>query len=277
MTALLHDVTFTCFGLSYLLALLLELAAMRWSRPRLRILGLVFGTLGLLTHSLYLASKHPTPAKPYGALLSVAWVLAIFYLYGALHYTRRAWAIFVLPIVLGLVGLAFVVVRQSAPPSESELMFGMSGDHIWGAVHGVLLLLASVGVCVGFIASIMYLIQARRLRKKLNPLGGMRLLNLERLEQMNRQAVNLAFPLLTLGLLLGAVLLEQYHNLANQWFSPKVLGTFGLWLVFLVLLYLRYAVHVPARRLAWFTILAFSLMVLVLVAAHPFAQAEGRS
>jgi ABC-type transport system involved in cytochrome c biogenesis permease subunit len=135
-----------------------------------------------------------------------------------------------------------------------------------------LLLLAAVGISVGFLASVMYLVQARRLRKKRNPLGGMKMLSLERLEGMNRRAVNGAFPLLTLGLLLGAVLLKQYHDIADNWFSVKVLGTVGLWVVFVVLLYLRYAAHVPGRRLAFLTIVAFALVVVVLASAHPFAQ-----
>ena len=135
----------------------------------------------------------------------------------------------------------------------------------------ILLLFAAVGISIGFLASVMYLVQASRLKRKANPLGGMKILSLERLEEMNRRAVNLAFPLLTLGLLLGGVLLRQYHGLAENWFSVKVLGTVGLWLVFLVLVYLRYAAHVPGRRLARLTVLAFGLMVVVLAAAHPFA------
>jgi ABC-type transport system involved in cytochrome c biogenesis permease subunit len=120
----------------------------------------------------------------------------------------------------------------------------------------------------------MYLIQQRRLRLKLNPLGGLKMLSLERLESMNRRAINASFPMLTLGLLLGAVLLKQYHGFGDNWLSIKVLGTAGLWLVFLVLLYLRYAAHVPGRRLAMFTILCFVLMISVLLATHPFAQGD---
>jgi ABC-type transport system involved in cytochrome c biogenesis permease subunit len=92
---------------------------------------------------------------------------------------------------------------------------------------------------------------------------------------MNRRAVNWSFPLLTLGLLLGAVLLRQYHEPIDNWYSVKVIGTIGLWLTFLVLLYLRYAAHVPGRRLAVFTIVAFMLMLVVLASAHPFAQPGG--
>jgi len=275
MSAVLQNVTHTCFGLSYLLAFGMELARLRWPWESLRIIGLTFGAVGLITHSLFLAANHPTPATAYGALLAVAWVLAVFYLYGALHYRKHAWAVFVLPLVLGLVALSFTMVSQPNETAGFTSPPWASGHRFWGAVHGILLLLAAVGVSVGSVASVMYLVQARRLRKKMNPLGGMKLLSLERLEQMNRRAVNHAFPLLTAGLLLGGVLLKEYHDLSD-WLSVKVLATVGLWLVFLVLLYLRYAVHVPGRRLAAFTLVAFALMLLVLVATHPLADASAK-
>jgi len=267
MSALLQNVTLACFGLSYLLALGLELIRLRWPRPAFRLAGLVLGAAGLVAHSAYLTTNHPTPADPYGALLAVAWVLAVFYLYGTFHHPKQAWAVFVLPVVLALVGLA-VAVRPDADPVP-----WLAGDRLWGAVHGVLLLLAAVGVSVGFLASVMYLVQAARLRAKANPFGRFKMLSLERLEAMNRRAVNWSFPLLTLGLLLGAVLLKQYHEPIENWYSLKVVGTVGLWLAFLVLLYLRYAAHVPGRRLALFTIVAFALLLVVLLSAHPFAQA----
>ncbi len=272
MSAPLQNVTQACFGLSYLVAFGLELARLRWPGAGVRYVGLAFGAAGLLAQSAFLAFHQPTPATPYGALLAVAWVLAVFYLYGTVHHAKQAWAVFVLPVVLGLIGLASTVAD---PTTASELAVPpwMAGDRFWGAVHGILLLLAAVGISVGFLASVMYLVQARRLRQKLNPLGGMKMLSLERLEGMNRRAVNAAFPLLTLGLLLGGVLLKQYHDIADNWFSVKVLGTVGLWVVFVVLLYLRYAAHVPGRRLAFLTIVAFGLVVVVLASAHPFAHA----
>ena len=97
------------------------------------------------------------------------------------------------------------------------------------------------------------------------------MLNLERLETMNRRALNWAFPMLTAGLLVGTILLQHGHALGDNVLSLKVLSTAGLWLVFLVLLYLRYGAHVPARRLALFSIGAFVLLIVALVASHPFA------
>ena len=266
----LQNVTLACFGLSYLLAFALELGRLRWPKPTLRIAGLFLGAAGLFAHTLFLSIRQPTPATAYGALLAVAWVLAIFYLYGSLHHARQAWAVFVLPVILGLLAIAFVAVSTEESP-ELDLN---SGARIWGAIHGLFLLLAAVGVSVGAVASTMYLIQARRLRKKLLPLGKMKMLSLDRLEAMNRRAVNLAFPLLTVGLLLGAVLLRHYHGFADNWLSVKFLGTVGLWVVFLALTYLRYAATLPGRRLALLTILTFALMLSVLIAGHPFVRGD---
>ena len=267
-----HGVTHACFGLSYLLALACELARARRPVPGLRAAGLAFGAAGLFAHTVYLTVHHPTPAAPYGSLLLLAWVLAVFYLYGTVHHARRAWAVFVLPVVLGLVGLSLALVNTA--DDSPEFPTWLTGDKFWGAVHGLLLLLAAVGVSVGFLASVMYLTQARRLRAKKPPLGGMHMLSLERLEAMNRRAVNLAFPLLTVGLVLGGVLLTEEHGPPTSWLTLKVLGTAGLWAAFLVLLYMRYAAHVPGRRLALLTILTFALMVAVLAAAHPFAEGK---
>lgn len=269
MPAWLQNVSLDCFGLSYLIAFAVELGRLRWPRPGARYVGWALGVTGLFAHTVFLSIRHPTPATAYGALLAVAWVLAIFYLYGAIHHARQAWSIFVLPLILVLVGVAFLA------GAHEELTLD-NGARVWGSIHGLFLLLAAVGVSVGAVASAMYLIQARRLRLKQLPLGRIKMLSLDRLEAMNRRAVNLAFPFLTVGLLLGAVLLRHYHDFADNWMSVKFLGSIGLWIVCLLLLYLRYAATLPGRRLALLTLGTFGLLLLVLVAGHPFvAPPEG--
>lgn len=264
----MSGVTQACFGLSYLLALVFEVARLRWPRAGLRLSGLILGAAGLLAHTIYLAMHKPSPASPDGSLLLLAWVLAVFYFYGTLHHAQQAWAIFVLPVVLGLVGLAILLMNVS---QEIAVPGWTHGERLWGAIHGMLFVLAAVGISVSFLASVMYLFQARRLRLKQPPLGGLHLLSLERLEAMNRRAINAAVPLLTAGLILGALLLPGRG--LEKVVSIKILGTAGLWGVCVLLLIMRYAVHVPARRLAWLSILAFTMMLISLAAAHPFAEA----
>ena len=225
----MNGVTQACFGLSYLFALLLEVAGTRWPRAGLRSTGLLFGAAGLFAQTLFLAYHRPSPATPYGSLLLLAWVLAVFYFYGSLHHARQAWAIFVLPVVLGLVGLSIALANAASGPPPVNIPDWLHGERLWGAIHGLLFVLAAVGISVSFLASVMYLFQARRLRMKKPPLGVLHLLSLERLEEMNRRAVNAAVPLLTAGLVLGGLLLRRDHAPEENWLSLKVLGTAGLW------------------------------------------------
>lgn len=273
----LQGITHACFGLSYLLAFGLEVARLLWPAAGWRPAALAAGAAGLVAQTAYLAVHQPTPAAPYGSLLWLAWVLALFYLWGTIQRGRQAWAVFVLPVVIGLVGLSLALASASPDTPPLDLPGWLHGDRFWGAVHGLLLLSAAIGVSVAFVASVMYLAQARRVRHKVNPSRVVPLLSLERLETMNRRAVNAAFPLLTAGLLVGTLLLRHDHDAAENWLSLKVLSTGGLWVVFLVLLYLRYAADVPGRRLAWLSILAFGLLLVALGAAHPFvAGGTGR-
>ena len=259
-----------CFGLSYLVALLLELARLARPAAAFRWAGLAFGVAGLFAHTVYVVVHQPSPAAPDGSLLLLAWVLAFFAIYGTVHYAKQAWAVFVLPVVILLVALSYALFTSGETGSGFSIPTWARGERFWGAIHGTLILLAAVGVSVGFLASVMYLVQARRLRNKVNPGRVVPMLSLERLENMNRRALNIAFPLLTVGLLVG-ILLRQGHGLGGDWLSLKVLSTAGLWVVFLVLVYLRYGAHVPPRRLALLSIAAFALMIVALGTAHPFA------
>src|SRR5262249_31934494 len=145
----------------------------------------------------------------------------------------------------------------------------------WPVFHGTLMLLAAVGICVGFVASIMYLVQTHRLKTKQMPGQGLRLWSLERLEAMNRRAVVWAFPLLTAGLLVAAAQMVGMPGSGRELENWKVVSTISLWVVFAILLYLRYGVRAGGRQFALLTIVAFVLMVSALVAVHPFAPAGG--
>src|SRR5262249_20513791 len=140
-------ITHVCFGLSYLTALVLELARQARPSAALRIASLLFGLAGLVAQTIFLVVHQPKLDSAYGSLLLLAWVLAVFYLYGSVHHRSPAWALFVLPVVLVLVGLSLLY------RSGGEFGAWFSAEHFWGAVHGILLLAASVGITVGFLAS----------------------------------------------------------------------------------------------------------------------------
>ena len=93
---------------------------------------------------------------------------------------------------------------------------------------------------------------------------------------MNRRAIVLAFPLLTAGVLVGAVLHAARQPQLVGWTDPRVLSTGVLWLVFAVLLYLRYGRHLRGRQVALLTIVAFVLLLVCLVLAAPRSAGGAR-
>lgn len=269
MEDILERVSRFCFGASYAVALILEIVHLVWPRRVQRLLATGFGIAGLFAHTVYLAVQRPPLASQYGTILLLAWILAVFYVYGSIHYRKLAWGVFVLPVVIGLVGLTTAYPPDTEPESRMlPALASLRGERFWRFVHGGLLLLAAVGVCIGFVASVMYLVQARRLRAKVPPGTGIRLLSLERLEEMNRRAINLAFPLLTAGVVIGVALMLQPADQVLGWTDPRVLGGAILWLVFALLLYLRYGAHLRGRRLAQLTIVAFALLLFALASSH---------
>jgi ABC-type transport system involved in cytochrome c biogenesis permease subunit len=267
-------VSWFCFVASYATALGLEVWHQLRPRPVLRLVAQGLAAAGLLAQTFYLHNERPPLAWAYGSLLLVAWALVIFYIAGSLHHPRLAWGVFVLPLVLLLVGLGALGAALDAPPPGEK---GFRAENVlsFQRAHAVLLLLAAVGLCVGFVASLMYLVQAHRLRAKVPPNQGLRLLSLERLEAMNRRAVALAFPLLTLGVLIGAALM--FRERLTGWDDPRVLAALVLWLAFAVLVYLRYAAHLRGRPVAVLTIVTFALLLGCLTLKHPIGQGGGRA
>src|SRR5438067_10662973 len=147
MQLLMERVTLFCFAASYAVALGLELWHLYQRRPIHRLMANIFGGAGLLAHTIYLAVQRPPLGWQYGLLLALAWILAIFYLYGSVHHARLAWGVFVLPLVLALVGLAGVF----GPPTDDEGgrltgLFPLKDQDVLGAAHACLLVLAAVGV-----------------------------------------------------------------------------------------------------------------------------------
>jgi ABC-type transport system involved in cytochrome c biogenesis permease subunit len=264
----IEKITIFCFAASYAVALGIELVQLLRPRAVQRLITTAFGFAGLLAHTLFLAAQRPPLASQFGSLLFLAWILAVFYIYGSVHHRGQAWGVFVLPVVLGLTVLAAAFDQPPGSSAGALDLLPADLEQFWNVLHVTLFILAAVGVSIAFMASLMYLVQAHRLKSKALPGQGLRLLSLERLEEMNRRGIGWAFPLLTAGLLIGmARMMQEGAGLAG-WTDPRVVSTTVLWLLFALLLYLRYGFHLRGRRIALLTIMAFALLVVMLVTSH---------
>jgi len=256
-----------CFAASYTVALGLEVSRLLF-RSRLRW-ALLLGSVGagLLAHTLFLmhraANGGSTPlSSEFDWYLVAAWVLAGTYLYLTIYHSGAAIGVFLLPLVLALVAMAEFFASQTPFPQSKA-------SQTWGAIHGVFLMLATVAVLVGFVAGVMYLMQARRLKHKQLPAQGMRLPNLEWLQQLNTRAIVISAIMLLAGFLSGVIL-----NLVNQrreidhfpWTDP-VVWTSALLLLWLVAAATFGVIYKPARqgrKVAYLTVATFLFLVLAI-------------
>ena len=195
------DLTLTAIVLAYTVAWLLE-ASRLFSRAAGRgpaVLGLV-GAVSWPRRAIWAIGRLRRPASPLSSsfdwCLLAAWLLVAAYLYLTVYHPRGAIGLVVLPLALLLIAAAalFADRQPIAPQPASQL---------WGAIHGIFLLLGTVTVMIGFAAGVLYLVQASRLKRKLPAPGGLRLPSLEWLDRINSRVVVISVILVAIGFLAG--------------------------------------------------------------------------
>lgn len=279
---MLSRVSIVCFAASYGVVLGLELARL-WLKLPIRIWMLLLGAVaGLAAHTIYLLMRMQGAvgglplSSWYDWLLVAAWIVAAAYVFmlGARPQTNIG--VFLLPIVLGLIALAYPYRDQPAFARDQALW-------AWGIAHGMALLMATVVMSLGFAAGVMYLTQSYRLKHK-TPLGkGIRLPSLEWLQWINQQSLFYSTFFVTLGLLAGLVLnvvKQRTDGQAVPWTDSVVLSSGAMlgWLLTATIFEFTYKPAQQGRKVAYLTLASFLFLVLSLgmVLAGPSAHASPR-
>lgn len=277
-------ISLTCFTASYAIALLLEISRLFFRSGIRGAVMVLFAVAGLVAHSWYLALlafKNPAGGVPlsswFALYLIAAWIMAAVYLYFTCHHTRHSFGLFVLPIVLGLIWVANAFYESAGPATDDAM--GM-----WLIVHVVSLLLGTVVVSIGFVAGLMYLLNARQLKSK-TPEAGIRLPSLEWCERVNSRSLSISTVCVVFGMGAGMVrnidLLRFDTPGSIAWGDPIVWSSALLiaWLATAVVFRAAYRPARQGRKVAYLTIVSFLLLALVtvIVVVVPSAHATDPS
>lgn len=286
----LSGLTVLCFAGTYGLALASELARFVVRAPARWYLTVGLTALAWSVQTAYLGGRAVNErelpiASGFESMLVLSWILGAIALYLILRSPRTsAVGLFILPLVVAVSALAGFSGKSSASWANWERWVST-----WGLVHATLLMLGAVFTCVAFLAGLMYLAQARRLKEKRPPgVGGrFRLPSLESSERLNRWAIIVAFPLLSGGFLIGLILVAATRRTGAApigWTDPKVLSALGLWLVFALLIHALVRPSMRGRRVMLLTVAAFGFLVftwvgvdLLLPTAHGVPPVAGRA
>lgn len=262
----MSGISILCFAASYSVALAFEVAGL-WVRFGWhRVAMVVMAVAGLVAHTIYLANRladgSAILSSPADWYLVVAWVLAALYLWTVFTAPRSAMGLFIMPLVLAVVAFASGATHE---PFAVE-----RASRFWNLLHGGLMLMATVTVCVGFMAGLMYLIQSHRLKHKMPLSSSFRLPSLEYLERTNSRSLGVSAILVAGGFISGVVLSRLRHNGETDYqlfTDPVVLSLLGMlaWLVVAEVFRLVYPAARRGRKVAYLTLAAFGFLVITLL------------
>jgi ABC-type uncharacterized transport system permease subunit len=196
--------------------------------------------------------QHPVSSTP-EATSFVAWMIAGTFLWASLRHRLAATGAFAAPTVLVLVVLARVLPDAATSPR--------------GTLATVHILLSTVGEALfafAAVLSVLYLIQERRLKRKDFTTQRGQAAPLETLDRLAARCVYLGFPIFTLAIVTGAVLVARMGLVAGTTtVRPEYLAAVLSWFAYGALLIARKSGW-QGRRAAWLTVAGFAAAVVVL-------------
>ena len=240
----------TGFFLAYLL---------RRSEALSKVSLVITGT-GFLAHTIALLTRmmgagHVPLASFHEAMSFFSWTLVLVFLIVEVRHRIHVLGSFMLPLAL-ISLLSAAALPKEAPTLEPVL------NTVW--VHVTLSMLGTVGFAVAFVAGLMYLIQDGLLKSKRFNVLYAKLPPLDYLDHLNQQSIVLGFPLLTLGIIAGALSAEFARGSFLNW-NPEQLWALVTWVFYFVVLMGRLTVGWRAKRAAYLTIIGFACVVLTFI------------
>jgi len=251
--------------LLYGIAALAVLPAALYDRPRWRHIAIPATIAAVLFHFVSLAemlnaAHHALPVDTHETQTLLGLLLAGAFLVVYWRYKTVSLGVFILPICF------LLCLIPAFHPGQQTEPFPLIHTG-WIFLHVALLLAAYAALVISLFASLLYLIQERRLKQKLPALPW--LPPLETTDQIALKSLLFGLPCMTAGLLIGS-LIAQVTVGASYFRDPKILLAFAMWLVYIAMIYIRRHAGLRGRRAVYLSTFVF-FVVLAVWAANQFS------
>jgi len=255
----------------YGIAALAVLPAALYNRPRWRHLAMPAALGGAFFHFVSLAetlaaAHHALPVDTHETLSLLGLILAAAFLLLAARYKTVSFGIFLLPIA------ALLTLVPAFRPGHELLTYPFIRTG-WLMLHIALLLIAYAALFLSLIASLLYLVQERRLKNKTAPRRSW-LPPLETIDQIALKSLLFGLPCMTAGLLIGSVV--ALDTIGPSFFAdPKVLLSVAMWIAYIAMIFIRRHSGLRGRRAVYLSGFVFLVVLAVwsanqLSAVHRF-------
>lgn len=258
--------------LLYGIAALAVVPAALYDRPRWRHVAIPTTVLAILFHFVSLtetlnAAHHSFPVDTHETQSVLGLLFALAFLVVYWRYKTFALGVFLLPLAF-LLGL----LPAFHPGLETASFPGLQSG--WLFVHIALLLAAYAALFVSLVASVLYLIQERRLKSKSLSPGRIKLPPLAVIDTIALRSLLIGFPCMTAGLLVGSLLAQITYG-SSYFGDPKILLAFAMWVAYIGMIYVRRHSGLRGRRAVYLSSFVFMVVLCVwaanqLSAVHRF-------
>lgn len=238
----------------YLFAALAYGAAMMLARPRLNWAGfaLLAGGLGEqivgIVSRWMLAGRAPTSNMYESFTFAIAGMVLIALVLEATRVARMA------GLGAAVLGFLFMVIAHKSPIFDSQIRPLMPAlQSSWLTYHVITIMLSYSAFALSFFVSILYLAK--------NLMGGdagllSRAPSLRSLDIFTYRIVGVGFPLLSLGIIFGAIWAATAWG--RPWgFDPKETWSAITWLIYAIYLHVRYLGGWTGKRAAVLSVVGF--------------------
>jgi cytochrome c-type biogenesis protein CcsB len=275
MNVYLFQVTlilYLCGTIAYLIYLI-------FTHERAALVGRYLLGLGFVSHCFtfilrYIEAGHTPVVNLHESLSFFAWMIVGFFLLMRSQYKMEILGAFVSPLALLLIIWAAALPKAipALPPALKSW---------WLPIHVTFAFVGDAIFAIAFCAGVIYLIQERLVKTK--RAGGLsqRLPSLEALDEINYRALTIGFPLLTIGIITGAVWAEYAWGSYWSW-DPKETWSLITWLLYAALLHQRLRVGWRGKKAAIMAIVGFGAVLftflgvnLLLEGLHTYVQWSG--
>jgi cytochrome c-type biogenesis protein CcsB len=247
----------------YFLAAVSFIANLSWSREPLRWSGPVLLGLAVAAQAVALVVRTIEVGFPVTrfeeGLEFLGWTLSIVFL--LLH---RIYGLPVIGAVIAPAAFALTLIGVLFASGATELPTALRSA--WLPVHVTLAFLGNAVLALAFATSLVYLFEDSRLKSK-HPRLIPRFPSLEKLDKLNHRLISWGFPLLTLGILSGAVWAYFAWGRFWSWEAREIWSLFT-WALYAILLHGRVTIGWRGRRAATLTIIGFVVVLMSFVSVN---------
>jgi cytochrome c-type biogenesis protein CcsB len=265
MNALFFQITLVLYlggTIAYLVYLLFSDERAAWA-------GRFLLSAGFCSHCFvfvlrYIEAGRTPVVNLYESLSFFAWLVIGFFLLLRYRYKVEVVGAFVSPLALLLVIGAAALPKEILPLPPALRSW-------WLPIHVTFAFLGDAIFALAFCAGVAYLIQERLVKsKRVGGLSG-RLPSLEVLDEVNYRALTIGFPLLTIGIVTGAVWAEYAWGSYWSW-DPKEIWSLITWLLYAALLHQRLMIGWRGKKAAIMAIVGFGAVLFTFLGVNLLMQ-----